>query len=144
MSDVEKAVNCFEQGFNCCQAMLSTYGPRFGLDRELAIKLANGFGGGIGHQGETCGAVTGAIMVIGLKHGATLADDKDSSDKTYELVERFLEAFKTRHGSTLCRELLDCDISTPQGLQAAREKGLFEERCPNFVRASAEILEEIL
>ncbi len=144
MSDVEKAVSGFEKEFNCCQAVLSTYGPRFGLDRELALKLAAGFGGGIGHQGETCGAVTGALMVIGLKHSATLADDKDSSEKTYRLTDQFLERFKARHGSILCRELLGCDISTPQGLQGARDKGLFKKLCPNFVRVSAEILEELL
>ncbi len=142
MSDVEKAVSGFEKEFNCCQAVLSTYGPRFGLDRELALKLAAGFGGGIGHQGETCGAVTGAIMVIGLKAFGTR--DEDSSEKTYGLTDQFLERFKARHGSILCRELLGCDISTPQGLQAARDKGLFKKRCPNFVRVSAEILEELL
>ena len=142
MSDVERAVGGFEKDFNCCQSVLSTYGPRFGLDRELAIKLASGFGGGIGHQGETCGAVTGAIMAIGLKYGGTR--DEDSLEKTYGLIAKFLEKFKARHGSTFCRELLDCDISSPQGLQAARDQGLFEKRCPSFIRASAEILEEIL
>ena len=142
MSDVEKAAGGFSQGLNCAQSIVSTYGPQFGLDRDLAIKLASGFGGGIGHQGESCGAVTGALMVIGLKHGGAL--DDDSRDKTYGLVERFLEKFKARHGSIMCRELLGCDISTPQGLQAARDKGLFEKRCPDYVRASAEILEELL
>ena len=142
MSDVERAVGGFREDFNCCQSVLSAYGPRFGLDRELAIKLASGFGGGIGHQGETCGAVTGAIMVIGLKHGGVL--DEDSAEKLYGLIARFLEKFKARHGSTHCRELLDCDITTPEGLQAAKDSGLFEERCPNFIRASAEILEELL
>jgi C_GCAxxG_C_C family probable redox protein len=144
MSDVELAVGAFEGGFNCCQAMLATYGPRFGLERELALKVASGFGGGIGHLGESCGAVTGALMVIGLKQGGTSVDDRDSSEKTYGLVNEFVKRFKARNGSILCRELLGCDISTPQGLENARNKGLFEERCPNFVRASAEILEELL
>jgi C_GCAxxG_C_C family probable redox protein len=144
MSDVERAVNGFQEGFNCCQSVLSTYGPRFGLNRELALKLASGLGGGIGHQGGICGAVTGAIMVIGLKHGGTLADGEESLEKTYGLISRFLEGFKARHGSILCRELLGYDISTPEGLQAARDKGLFFDVCPKYVRASAEILEEIL
>lgn len=144
MSDVERAVSCFEGGFNCCQAVLSTYGPRFGLERELALKVASGFGGGIGRQGETCGAVTGAIMVIGLKEGGTLAEDKESQDRSYGLVGRFSEKFKARHGSILCRELLGGDISTPEGRQTAIDKGLFEKLCPNFVRASAEILEQLL
>ena len=144
MSDIEKAAAGFSQGLNCAQSVLSAYGPRFGLDRDLALKLASGFGGGIGHRGESCGVVTGAIMVIGLKHGGTLADGQESLDKTYGLIERFLESFKARHGSILCRELLGCDISTPEGLQAARDKGLFFDVCPKYVRDSAEILEEIL
>jgi C_GCAxxG_C_C family probable redox protein len=144
MSDVEKAAAGFSQGLNCAQSMLATYGPRFGLERELALKVASGFGGGIGHLGESCGAVTGALMVIGLKQGGTSVDDRDSSEKTYGLVNEFVKRFKARNGSILCRELLGCDISTPQGLENARNKGLFEERCPNFVRASAEILEELL
>jgi C_GCAxxG_C_C family probable redox protein len=144
MSEVEKAASGFAQGFNCCQSIVSTYGPRFGLERGLALKLASGFGGGIGHQGESCGAVTGAIMVIGLKHGATLADGQEAMDKTYGLVDQFLERFKARHGSIMCRQLLGHDISTPQGLQAARDEGLFEKRCPDYVRTSAELLEELL
>jgi C_GCAxxG_C_C family probable redox protein len=138
MSDVERAVSCFEQGFNCCQAVLSSYGPRFGLDRESALKIASGFGGGVGHLGESCGAVTGALMVIGLK------GDASAPEATYHLVDRFLERFKARHGSIFCRELLGYDISTPQGLQAIKDRGLFDNLCPKFVRTSAEILEEIL
>jgi C_GCAxxG_C_C family probable redox protein len=144
MSDVERAVGAFEGGFNCCQSVLATYGPRFGLKRELALKIASGFGGGIGHLGETCGAVTGALMVIGLKHGGTEAGDEKSSEKTYGLISQFLERFKARHGSISCRELLGYDISTPEGRQAIEEKGLFDNPCPNYIRDSAEILEEIL
>ncbi len=143
-SRVELAVSGFEKDFNCCQAVLSTYGPRFGLERELALRLASGLGGGIGYQGDTCGAVTSALMVIGLKHGGAVAGDEESQEQTFSLISRFLEGFKARHGSILCRELLDYDISTPEGLQAARDKGLFEKRCPNYVRASAEILEKLL
>lgn len=144
MSRVELAAGGFGKGFNCCQSVLSAYGPQFGLDRDLALKLASGFGGGIGHLGETCGAVTGALMVIGLKHGGTLAEDEDSQEETFSLINQFLERFKARHGSIRCRELLGYDISTPEGLQSAMDKELFEKRCPDYVRASAEILEQLL
>ena len=144
MSRVELAVSCFKQGFSCCQGVLSTYGPRFGLERGLALKVASGLGGGIGHLGETCGVVTGAIMVIGLKHGGTVAEDEVSQEKTFSLISQFLERFKARHGSILCRELLGYDISTPEGLQTVKDKGLFDKLCPSFVRDSAEILEKIL
>ena len=143
MSKVEEAVACFEGGFNCSQAVCSTYAEQFGLDRETALKIAAGFGGGMGRLAETCGVVSGAFMVIGLQHGATQADDKESKEQAYEQVRSFAEQFTIRHGSLVCRELLECDISTPEGRERAKEQGLFSTRCPQFVRSAAEILEEM-
>ncbi len=144
MSKVELAVACFDQGFVCSQAVFSTYSLQFGLDRETALKVAGAFGGGMGHMGEICGAVTGAFMVIGLKHGGTIAEDEQSEEKTYSLVNEFVNRFKSRNGSIVCRELLGCDISTPEGLNTAREKKLFTTLCPKYVRDAAEIIEQIL
>ena len=144
MSKVELAVSCFDQGFSCSQALFSTYSPQFGLDRETALKVAGAFGGGMGHMGEICGAVTGAFMVIGLKHGGTIAEDEQSEEKTYSLVNEFVNRFKSRNGSIVCRELLGCDISTPEGLNTAREKKLFTTLCPKYVRDAAETIEQIL
>jgi C_GCAxxG_C_C family probable redox protein len=95
-------------------------------------------------MGETCGAVTGAFMIIGLKYGKTKAEDDDARDKTYELAGKFVAKFKDRHGPIVCRELLGCDLSNPEGLKTAREKGLFDTLCPQLVRDAADILEEIL
>ena len=144
MSKVDLAVSCFEEGFSCSQALFSTYSPQFGLDREIALKVADAFGGGMGRMGEICGAVTGAFMVIGLKHGRTIADDKQSQGKTYSLVNEFASRFKSRNGSIVCRELLGYDISTPEGMNTAKEKKLFATLCPKYVRDAAEIIEQIL
>ena len=95
-------------------------------------------------MGETCGAVTGAFMTIGLKYGKIKAEDEGARDKTYELVSEFAARFKDRHGSIVCRELLGYDLSNPDGLTTAREKGVFDTLCPKFVRDATEILEEIL
>lgn len=138
MSKVELAVSCFNEGFACSQALLSTYGPQFGLDRETALKVADAFGGGMGRMGEICGAVTGALMVIGLKHGRTIADDEQSQEKTCSLVNEFVNRFRSRTGSIVCRELLGCDMNT------AKENELFTTLCPKYVRAAAETLEQIL
>lgn len=124
--------------------MLSSFGEELGLDRELALKVAGAFGGGMARMGETCGAVTGALMVIGLKHGKTKTGDDGAREKTYELVEEFVKRFKSRHGSIVCRELLGCDLSNPEGLKTARKKGLFTTLCPQLVRDATEILEETL
>ncbi len=124
--------------------MLSTYGVRSGLDRETALKVAGAFGAGMGRRGETCGAVTGAFMVIGLKHGKTKADDDEAREKTYALVEEFTERFRERNKSLLCRELLGHDLGTPEGREAVAEQNLFMTICPDFVRDAGEILEELL
>ncbi len=144
MDRVERAVSCFKEGFTCSQAMLSTYGPQLGLNHELALKVSGAFGGGMARMGETCGAVTGAFMVIGLKHGKTKIEDKQAKEKTYGLVKEFVDRFKSRNGSIVCRELLGCDISSPEGSNLAKEKNLFATLCPKFVQDTAEIIEQIL
>jgi C_GCAxxG_C_C family probable redox protein len=123
--------------------LLSTYGERFGLDREMAFKVAGVFGSGMG-RGDTCGAVTGAFMVIGLKHGKTKGSDDASQERTDELARQFAERFIARNSSIVCRELLGCDISTSEGLKAAKKEKHFKKRCPKFVQDAAEILEEML
>jgi C_GCAxxG_C_C family probable redox protein len=144
MKRSRRAVSCFKDGFSCSQALLSTYGDQFGLNQELALKVSGAFGGGMGRMGETCGAVTGALMVIGLKYGKTRADDEQTKEKAYALVKKFVKKFKTRNGSIVCRQLLGCDISTPKGKQLAEEKRLFATRCPKYVQDAADIIEEIL
>jgi len=144
MNDAERAVARFAQGCNCAQAVLWAYAPHFGLAPEIAMKIAAPFGGGIARMGETCGAVTGAFMVIGLQLGNTTAEDQESKERTYQFVREFVRRFAVRHGSIKCRELLGCDLSTPEGLQRAREQGLFSTRCREFVRDSAQIVAELI
>jgi len=140
----KQAVRKFRKGFNCSQAVLSVYAEEFGLCRETALKIACGFGGGMGRMALTCGAVTGAFMVIGLKYGNVDANEKEIKEKTYGLVREFTSRFEKRNGSSICRELLGCDISEPEGLRSAKENGLFTSVCPGLVRGAVEILEEML
>ena len=120
------------------------YGGRFGLDRDTALRVAGAFGGGMARRGETCGAVTGAFMVIGLKHGKTKSDDDDAREETYELVSEFIRRFQKRNKTILCRELLGHDLGTEAGREIIMEQNLIVTRCPEFVRAAGEILEDIL
>ena len=144
MDRVESAGSCFEEGFNCSQAVFSSFGPGLGLDRETALKVAGPFGGGMRRRGDTCGAVTGAFMVIGLRHGRTKADDEETRDRAYGLVREFVEEFESRNGSVICREMLGFDIGTPEGLERARQENLRRTRCRNFVRDAAGIIEQML
>ena len=144
MNKVDCAVSCFEEGFSCSQAVFSTYGPQLGLDRERALKIAGTFGGGMGRMGETCGAVTGAFMVIGLKYGNSKVEDNPSKEKAYSLVREFVDRFQSRNGTIVCRELLGCELSTPEARELAQEKNLFATICPKLVQDAAEIIEKIL
>lgn len=140
MTNADQAVSCFKEGFSCSQAILSTYGQGLGIDKATALKISAPFGGGMARMGETCGAVTGAFMVIGLKHAVS----KEKKEMLYGLVNKFAEKFKSRNGSILCKELLGCSIGTPEGMQAVKEKRLIETLCSKLVKDAAEILEEIL
>lgn len=144
MSKVQEALDCFERGFNCAQAVLSVYGTSPELGRKTALRIATPFGAGMARMAKTCGAVTGAFMVIGLAHGRFKRDDYAARDHTYELVHEFVRRFTARNGSIVCRDLLGCDVSTPEGLKRAEEEHLVEEKCPDYVRYAAELLEELL
>lgn len=144
MNKSESAVCCFKEGFSCSQSVLSAFAPEMGLDRTSALRVAGAFGGGMGRMGETCGAVTGAFMAIGLKYGKTEAGDDAKRDKGYEIVKEFTARFKALHGSITCRELLGCDLASPDGMVFAKDRNLFELRCRNYVADAVEIAEELL
>lgn len=140
-SKVQQAVSCFGDRYNCAQAILSTYAPQYGLDRETALRVAGAFGGGIARMAETCGAVTGAIMLTGLRCASTRSDDIAARENTYAQASLLVQQFRAAHGSISCRELLGCDISTPEGQQEARARGLFTTLCPRLVQTAAELVE---
>ncbi len=144
MDKVETVLSSFRDGFSCAQALLSAYGPELGLDRETALKVAGAFGGGMGRMGEACGAVTGAIMVIGLKYGSTDPKDFRAKEEAYRVVRVFAERFRALNESITCKELLGCDIGTPEGMKLARKSKVFSTRCPKYVKDAAEIIEELL
>ncbi len=98
----------------------------------------------MGRMGETCGAVTGAFMVIGLRYGNVRAEDSQIKEKAYSLVREFVDQFQSRNETIGCRELLGCELSTPEGRELAREKNLFATICPKLVQDAAEIVEQIL
>ena len=139
---IAAAVSRFAEGFNCAQAVFSVYAEDIGFDHDTALKLAAGFGVGMGRMASTCGAVTGAFMALGLQY-AGVAADRQTKEANYACIREFAEHFTARHGSLTCRELLGCDISTSEGLKQATESDAFKNACPTFVRDACNILEEI-
>jgi len=138
---IQTAQDRFFQGFNCSQAVFSAYAPSFGVDLETALKLASPFGGGLARQGEACGAVTGALLALGLSRGSATAEAKEEA---YRFAADFLRRFQERHNTILCRELIGYDLSSPEGLQRAREGGVFKTICPRLVKDATEIVAEFL
>jgi C_GCAxxG_C_C family probable redox protein len=141
---VNQAVACFRNDFNCSQAVFSTYAEQFGMDKQTALKVSCAFGAGMAFMAETCGAVSGALMVIGLKHGKARPDDDEAKLKTYALAREFVARFKATHDTIVCRELLGCDIGTEEGKRFYDENQYEEKLCEKFVADAVSILEEIL
>ncbi|MBN1817603.1 MAG: C_GCAxxG_C_C family protein [Sedimentisphaerales bacterium] len=139
----DRAVALFGKGYNCSQAVLGAFAEQLGMDCRSALKIASGFGGGIGRMGDTCGALTGAYLVLGLAFGTEDASDKTTKEKVYDLVFRTAERFTERNGTTTCKDLLGFVIRSPEGNNAVRQPGAFD-KCPGYVRDAAEIVEEIL
>ncbi|MHA1975311.1 MAG: C-GCAxxG-C-C family protein [Candidatus Hodarchaeales archaeon] len=143
MSRVDHALSLFQKKDNCSQAVLATYADRYGLDVNTAFKIAEVFSGGIAHSGNICGALNGALMVIGLQYGGKIDSTSAPNKSATDVAEMVLNKFKDRHGTYLCRELINFDLTSPENLKLAYEKKVFRN-CPNFVASTIEFLEEVL
>ena len=138
----EIALEAFSSGYNCAQSVVEAFREDIGLDRETSRKAAAGFGGGLGRMAETCGAVSGAVIVLGLT--CTEKDPAAAKAHTYEKVKRFIETFTQYYSSVVCRDILGEDISTEDGLKMAHDQGLFDKRCNGIVKDSVKILKELI
>jgi C_GCAxxG_C_C family probable redox protein len=143
MTRQEKAVQYFNNGFHCSQAVLASYADECGLSEEQALKIGACFGGGM-RKAEVCGACSGALMVLGSLYGQYDLADEESRQTANEVNDQMIRGFEEACGSYLCREILGCDISTPEGKQCAREKNLFKELCPQLVANAVTVLEKII
>ncbi len=141
-SRIDVAAERFAKGFNCAQAVFSAYAPSFGVEDENALRISTGFGAGMGRLQETCGAVTGAIMVIGCRHGMVDPGDSAAKETAYAEVQDFARRFRALHRTTSCKELLGCDLTTPEGQKEFKDKGLAARVCASCVRDACTILEE--
>ncbi|MGI5891843.1 MAG: C-GCAxxG-C-C family protein [Bacillota bacterium] len=142
MKEAEVIKN-FEGGIDCSQIVFSEFSEQLGVDKETAKKIAASFGAGM-WNGEVCGAVAGAMMVIGLKYGHTKLGDEKAKGQTIAKVNQFKEAFEREHGSIVCREILGYDI--PEELDIVMEQREFfkPEKCPSYVCTAIKILNDIL
>jgi C_GCAxxG_C_C family probable redox protein len=138
------ATESFKNGFNCAQSIVSAFAPAVGISRELSLKLATGLGAGVNYNGNTCGAVLGSYIILGLHYGIDTIGDEEGKKRFHELAEKFTQEFLKSHDSINCKELLKADVSNPEDLQKLREENVFKEFCPKVVKKAASILEKIL
>ncbi len=144
MNRSEIAVNKFKEGYCCAQSVLFSYADQLGISEDLALRLANGFGAGMGRRQEVCGAVSGAILVLGLIYGRGVNDGKDKHESTYLKVRELIEKFEAQHGNINCKNLLaGCDLNTPLGQNHFKSKNMIEQ-CYGYVDSVVKILEEII
>lgn len=137
-SKSDKAAKLFNNGFNCSQSILGAFCEEYGLNMKTALQMACGLGSGA-RSAEICGAVSGAVLVIGLKYGVY---DDSSKELCNTKVEEFIKSFKEKNKSIVCRDILGCDISTQQGKENALIGQLFSTVCLDMVLDAAQILED--
>jgi C_GCAxxG_C_C family probable redox protein len=140
---IQAAHTFHQEGYNCAQSVILAFAERYNLDKDLAARLAAGLGGGMGRAARTCGAVTGAIIVLGLQHGSHPPMDKEAKEQAYAIARQFQAEFQARRGALDCRDLLGVDISTPEGLARARAEKLFQG-CDGYITTAVQILLEMI
>lgn len=135
------AEELFEGGFNCAQAVFSAFASQHGMDESTALKLASPFGGGVSRRGEICGAVSGALLALGLMRGT---DTPQGKEATYLMGQEFIRQFESKYHALRCSDLIGYDISLPEAREKARQSGVFKTQCPLFVRGAVIIVQEMI
>lgn len=133
----------FKKGFDCSQVVLESYAEKLGITSEMANRIGAGFGGGMG-KGETCGAVAGAMIALGMKYGHCQEEHMEQKEIMNEKRDEFLEVFLKKYPGCSCRELLGYDISVPEEIQKILDEGLLFDFCPQVVADIMEILDDMI
>ena len=137
----DESAQVYQSGFNCSQAVFVPFAKANGLSEELGARIGSSFGAGMGKMQETCGAVTGAFMAIGLKHGFTKGDDRAQKDIALARTREFIAKFKAEFGTLLCKELLGCDLNTAEGQKIHTDQNQRDLICTKCVRFAASVVE---
>ena len=137
MEKTEAALFTFNDTKNCAQSVLGAYSEDYNLDKDMLYKIAIAFGGGMGHTNGICGALSGGLMVLGLKH------NKDEFDKetTYTRTRQLMDEFIRRNGTRDCEKLIGVDLTTEEGKKKFQEEGIKKNVCEKCIADVIDIIE---
>ena len=138
----QKAIEIHHKGYNCAQSVLAAYGDETGMDEVSLKRLSSAFGAGFGRTQNACGAVTGALMVIGCRYHND-SDVAGSKEIVYQKTREFIKKFEEKHHSIECLTLIGVDFNKDDGLKKAKEQGLFQSRCEEFIKDACDILKSL-
>ena len=144
MTRQKKALELFENNFNCSQSVFASFASDMNLPEDTCLKIATPFGGGIAREQLTCGTVTGALMVLGAFFGKGRDDSDEKKQETYNRAHEFMKRFREKNGSITCRDLLEgLSMNDPEEYALIKERNMFATHCNCFVTEAVSILEEI-
>ena len=134
-----------DAGYSCAQSVFYAFCEDLGVEEDTALKLACGFGGGMGRKGEICGAVSGGILALGARYGRGEKEDRTATEATYARTRELMDEFTRRHGTCLCRQLLNgCDLTTKEGRRYFHDNDLFNKVCIPCIQSAVEIVEKMM
>ena len=140
----EKAIHSFNNGMNCSQSVVTAYADHLKFDSDMALSVSAGFGGGMGKTQKTCGAVTGAFMVLGIYNSKKHTENIDARNATNEMVKRFTHYFDALYGSLDCKSILKCDFSTIEGEKKFQDQDLKKNVCSKCISDSVRLIELLI
>lgn len=144
MNRSEIAVNKFKEGYNCAQSVLFCYADLLNISKDSALRIANGFGAGMGRKQEVCGAISGGILVLNHIYGRGENEDKQKQDLTYSKVRYLIDSFEKKYNRINCKKLLDgCELLTTDGQEKFKTNNLID-KCYGYVEYTVKLLEEII
>ena len=145
---IERAVSLFKEGYNCAQSVVAAFADMYGMDRDTALRIGAGFGGGIGRLRMVCGAVSGIVTLVGLHCGSTDGEDHEGKANCYKVVQDLLERFRLQNGSIICADLLaqnGCKVETNTHMPDRRDAHYYSTRpCARKVEDAARIFAEYI
>lgn len=140
----EKAIHSFYNGMNCAQAVFTAFADHLQFDQDMALSVSSGFGGGMGKLQETCGAVTGSFMVLGMYNSKKHEENIDARNASNEMIQKYTADFKKLNGSLDCKTLLNCDFTTEEGEKQFKDQDMKKNICSKCIVDSIRLIERLM